>query len=163
MCYVQIRIVLENRLGSQKSAISEREMAVLGPKNVLFPDKHSRELPGSSRGPLSFIQDLGNGTNSGILRTAHISKGLPLLAPFENTILHPQSSATTYSTGASTFGGALESVCSWRISSNQTGRRLSWPLQCDAETWLGCLFHCVVGPRSKVRLLGRYVNGIHFN
>jgi hypothetical protein len=41
---------LENqlRVGSQKSAISEKEMAVLGPKNVLFPDKHSRELPGPS-------------------------------------------------------------------------------------------------------------------
>jgi len=60
MCYVQIRIVLENRLGSQKSAISEREMAVLGPKNVLFPDKHSRELPGSCFDILqSFYQQIG--------------------------------------------------------------------------------------------------------
>ena len=47
MCYIRIRIPLENQLGRQKSAISEKEMAVLGPKNVLFPDKHSRELPGS--------------------------------------------------------------------------------------------------------------------
>jgi hypothetical protein len=43
-----IRKKMKENESSPQSAISEKEMAVLGPKKVLFPDKHSRELPGSS-------------------------------------------------------------------------------------------------------------------
>ena len=42
-----IRKKMKENESSPQSAISEKEMAVLGPKKVLFPDKHSRELPGS--------------------------------------------------------------------------------------------------------------------
>ena len=46
-CYIRIRIWVKAGPAGLKSAISEKEIAIFELSKVLFPDKHSRELPGS--------------------------------------------------------------------------------------------------------------------